>query len=315
MYVGWGCACFTGCGMPSFVFLIGNVIDSFKPDTSVDDTIKTINTISLIFTCVGIAIWITSFVMYSFLLLFSERVIKRTRTKYLESILRQESAWFDTINPSELSARLSKETNAMQKALGEKMGTIILAFAMTIAGLTFAFTRGWSFSLVLMACFPLLGLSTALMGKVLAQGSQETMKAYGQSAGYADQALNAIRVVVAYGQEEKEVKNYSKYLDRARKAGIKTHCRGAFTMALFFASIFGTYAYAFYMGSVWIYNDIYNDTFERTYTAGDILSCFFGVIFGMFSVGLATPNIKAVNDGKVAGKLAFEIIDRKPQID
>jgi len=31
------------------------------------------------------------------------------------------------------------------------------------------------------------------------------MKAYGQSAGYADQALNAIRVVAAYGQEEKEV--------------------------------------------------------------------------------------------------------------
>lgn len=127
--------------------------------------------------------------------------------------------------------------------------------------------------------------------------------------------MNAIKVVVAYGQEEKEVKNYSKYLDRARKAGIKTHCRGALTMALFFASIFGTYAYAFYMGSVWIYNDIYNDTFGRVYSAGDILSCFFGVIFGMFSVGLATPNIKAVNDGKVAGKLAFEVIDRKPQID
>lgn len=171
MYIGWGCACVTGCGMPSFVFLIGNVIDSFKPDTSVDETIKTINTISLIFTLVGIAIWCFSFVMYSFLLLFSERVAKKTRTKYLESILSQESAWFDTINPSELSARLSKEVAAMQKALGEKMGTIILAFAMTIAGLTFAFTRGWSFSLVLMASFPLLGLSTSLMGKVLAKGS------------------------------------------------------------------------------------------------------------------------------------------------
>lgn len=141
------------------------------------------------------------------------------------------------------------------------------------------------------------------------------MKAYGQSAGYADQALNAIRVVVAYGQEEKEVKNYTKYLNRARVAGIKTHCRGAFTMALFFASIFGTYAYAFYMGSVWIYNDFWNDTFERYYSAGDILSCFFGVIFGMFSVGLAAPNIKAVAEGRVAGKFTFDIIDRVPQID
>lgn len=141
------------------------------------------------------------------------------------------------------------------------------------------------------------------------------MKAYGQSAGYADQALNAIRVVVAYGQEEKEVKNYAKYLARARAAGIKTHCKGALTMALFFASIFGTYAYAFYLGSVWIYHDFHNDTFGRVYTAGDILSCFFGVIFGMFSMGLAAPNLKAVTEGRVAGKLAFDIIDRKPAID
>jgi hypothetical protein len=35
----------------------------------------------------------------------------------------------------------------------------------------------------------------------------------------------------------------------------------------------------------------------------------------MFSVGLASPNIKAVTEGRVAGKMAFDIIDRKPAID
>jgi hypothetical protein len=86
-------------------------------------------------------------------------------------------------------------------------------------------------------------------------------------------------------------------------------------MALFFSSIFGTYAYSFYLGSVWIYNDFKNDTFNRYYSAGDILSCFFGVIFGMFSMGLAAPNMKSVTEGRVAGKLAFDIIDREPAID
>ena len=31
MYVGWFFAAVTGCGMPSFAFLIGDVIDSFDP--------------------------------------------------------------------------------------------------------------------------------------------------------------------------------------------------------------------------------------------------------------------------------------------
>lgn len=42
------------------------------------------------------------------------------------------------------------------------------------------------------------------------------------------------------------------------------------------------------------------------------MSCFFGIIFGIFSLGAASPNIKAVVEGRVAGKLAYEIIDRKP---
>ena len=83
MMVGWASACITGTGMPSFVFLIGNVIDSFKPTSTPADTIGVINQMSLIFTCVGIAIWFSSYVMYSLLLMFSERVIRKTRTAYL----------------------------------------------------------------------------------------------------------------------------------------------------------------------------------------------------------------------------------------
>ena len=111
------------------------------------------------------------------------------------------------------------------------------------------------------------------------------------------------------------MRNYHKYLNRARTAGIKTHFKSSLSMAMFFASIFSTYAYSFYIGSVWIYNGIQNTTYSRAYTAGDILSCFFGVIFGMMSLGIAGPNMKAVTEGRVAGKLAFDIIDRKPTID
>lgn len=44
------------------------------------------------------------------------------------------------------------------------------------------------------------------------------------------------------------------------------------------------------------------------------MSCFFGVVFGVFALGMASPNIKAVVEGQVAGKLAYDIINRKPKI-
>jgi ABC-type multidrug transport system fused ATPase/permease subunit len=70
---------------------------------------------------------------------------------------------------------------------------------MTVSGLTFAFTKGWSFSLVILAVMPIIIFTTGMITKVMQTGFQENMKAYGQSAGYAEQALNAVRVVVAYG--------------------------------------------------------------------------------------------------------------------
>ncbi len=104
-----------------------------------------------------------------------------------------------------MGSKLAKETIAIQKALGEKMGTIILALAMCVSGMVFGFTRGWSYCLPLLAIFPVVVGSTVLMTKVMQKGFMANMVAYSQSAGYAEQALNAIQVVSAFGQEMKEV--------------------------------------------------------------------------------------------------------------
>lgn len=69
------------------------------------------------------------------------------------------------------------------------------------------------------------------------------------------------------------------------------------------------------MGSVWIEHEIYNSTYKRSYKAGDIFSAMFAVIYGIVAIGMATPNLSNVFEGRVAGKSAFEIIDRKPLID
>ena len=86
-------------------------------------------------------------------------------------------------------------------------------------------------------------------------------------------------------------------------------------LAFFMFFISATYAYSFFMGTVWIYHRIYNVTFHANYKAGDILTCFFGIFFGMFCLGMAGPNLKAITEGQTTGKMAYDIIDRKPAID
>ena len=53
---------------------------------------------------------------------------------------------------------------------------------------------------------------------------------------------------------------------------------------------------------------------ESKYTGGDMLACFLGVLFGVFSLAFTLPNFQQIVDGKSSGWYAYQIIERKPLI-
>ena len=67
--------------------------------------------------------------------------------------------------------------------------------------------------------------------------------------------------------------------------------KGIFGFALFGVIIYGSYAYGLGLGAVAI-----NDWKWEGLTNGDVISCFFGIIFGAFSLGMGAPNMKAVSE-------------------
>lgn len=53
---------------------------------------------------------------------------------------------------------------------------------------------------------------------------------------------------------------------------------------------------------------------ESKYTGGDMLACFLGVLFGVFSLAFTLPNFQQIVDGKSSGYYAYQIIEREPKI-
>ena len=72
------------------------------------------------------------------------------------------------------------------KALGEKMANLLMSLAMSVSGIAFAFTRGWWMALILLFAFPTILIASLLMGESIKKGTSENLKAYAQSAGYAE---------------------------------------------------------------------------------------------------------------------------------
>lgn len=178
----------------------------------------------------------------------------------------------------------------------------------------------------------------------------------GRSFGHAEQALQNIQVVQAFGQEEQEFDIFKERLSEAEKMARRTHFKVALAVGLLLFIVFGLFAFSFYAGSVLVVREIdntlkvttTNEDLEITapvsvtqmmlpndptqilspappsmsamhldqdkYTGGDMLACFFGVVFGVFALSFTMPHFKAIEDGKSAAYRAFQIIDQEPSI-
>ena len=73
-------------------------------------------------------------------------------------------------------------------------------------------------------------------------------------------------------------------------------------------------AFGFFIGMVFIYYKLNNPVYDRIFSGGDVISCFFGILFGAFGWGMIAPNMQAVTEGKAAACSTFEICDRIPEI-
>jgi len=185
---------------------------------------------------------------------------------------------------------------------------------MCVSGLGVAFYKGWSLALAMFAIGPIMLIGMGIFGAIMQQNTLVTMKAYSQSAGYAEQALGAIRIVACFGQEKLEIDNYNRFLMKAKEAGLKQGGAIGLSLGFFYFCIYICYCYCFLIGGVWVDEGFWNHSEDRTYLAGDCLAVFFGVLFGLFALGGTAPAFNAINIAKVAGKSAFEVIDRKPEI-
>ena len=116
------------------------------------------------------------------------------------------------------------------------------------------------------------------------------MKAYGQSAGYAEQCLSSMKVVVAFGMEKVEIKNYGKYLEAGRRAGAVEKLASGAGLSLMMTMIYLVYAYSFWVGGKFVSDGVINRSTGEIYAFNDIIAIFFGVLIGLFGFSMAGPS-------------------------
>ncbi|XP_031235863.1 phosphatidylcholine translocator ABCB4 isoform X3 [Mastomys coucha] len=255
----------------------------------------------------GAGVLVAAYIQVSFWTLAAGRQIKKIRQNFFHAILRQEMGWFDIKGTTELNTRLTDDISKISEGIGDKVGMFFQAIATFFAGFIVGFIRGWKLTLVIMAISPILGLSTAVWAKILSTFSDKELAAYAKAGAVAEEALGAIRTVIAFGGQNKELERYQKHLENAKKIGIKKAISANISMGIAFLLIYASYALAFWYGSTLV--------ISKEYTIGNAMTVFFSILIGAFSVGQAAPCIDAFANARGAAYVIFDIIDNNPKID
>ncbi|GJN17985.1 hypothetical protein PR202_gb05096 [Eleusine coracana subsp. coracana] len=251
-----------GMAEPIMALLFGNVINSFGQSTS--------ENILRIVSKVEVSCWTIA----------GERQSASIRSLYLNAVLRQDIAFFDTeLTTGQAVSRMSSDTLLIRDALGEKAGKLLQLSSSFVGSFVIAFTRGWLLTLVMLTSLPLVAIAGAISAQFLTKASSKKLTSYGDAGDIVEQTIGSIRTVVSFNGQNKAVAMYSNFIKKAYRADIEEGLINGFGM-----------------GSVLT-----------------IFFCSYGLAF--CSLGNATPSISAVAGGQSAAYRLFETIERKPEID
>lgn len=134
----------------------------------------------------------------------------------------------------------------MREGMGEKLGIFTYLVASFMSSIVISFVYGWKLTLVVLSCAPIIVIATAVVAKIQSSLSALELAAYGQAGSVAEEVLSAIRTVVAFNGEEKEVERYAEKLVPAERTGIRRGLWSGVGGGVMWLIIYLSYALAFW---------------------------------------------------------------------
>uniref|UniRef100_A0A8C5I326 ATP-binding cassette sub-family B member 5 n=1 Tax=Gouania willdenowi TaxID=441366 RepID=A0A8C5I326_GOUWI len=306
-----------GVVLPLMCIVFGEMTDSFIADAQTavgnSESSHTVTrhfsspSFAINYAIMGGVVLVAAYLQVSFWTLAAGRQVKRIRTLFFHRIMQQDIGWFDVNETGELNTRLTDDVYKIQEGIGDKAGMLVQGFTTFISSFIIGFINGWKLTLVILAISPALAISAAFFSKVLASFTSKEQTAYAKAGAVAEEVLSAIRTVFAFSGQQKEIERYHRNLEDAKRMGIKKAISANIAMGFTFMMIYISYAVAFWYGSTLI--------LAGEYTIGTLLTVFFVVLIGAFSMGQTSPNIQTFASARGAAHKVYSIIDNIPAID
>eukprot|EP00918_Siedleckia_nematoides_P106236 GHVU01231867.1.p3 GENE.GHVU01231867.1~~GHVU01231867.1.p3 ORF type:complete len:184 (+),score=44.27 GHVU01231867.1:77-628(+) len=110
----------TGCAVPVFILIFGDMLDEFVSTT------PDLDFFAALLVIIGAVTFVVSFIATTCMEMSAERQVREYRRQFFKAVVGQEMGYFDTNDPGVLSTKINSSVVLMRDAFGIKFGQVLV---------------------------------------------------------------------------------------------------------------------------------------------------------------------------------------------
>ncbi|MBS0283263.1 MAG: ATP-binding cassette domain-containing protein [Proteobacteria bacterium] len=235
-----------------------------------------------------------------------ERVVADIRARVQRHLLTLTPRFFEENRPSEIASRLTADTAQIENVVGSTMSVALRNVFTGIGGMIYLFAISPKLAGMLVLGIPVVILPIALLGRRVRAYSRHSQDRIADVGAMATETLGAMKIVQAFGQEEREAQRFAEAVEATMAAARRRILVRAVMTAIVIGLIFGSITMVLWEGAI----DVAAGRLSGGAIAAFVLTG--GIVAGAFGA-LTEVYGDLLRGAGAAGRLA-ELLAEKPEI-
>ncbi|QNQ07587.1 ABC transporter transmembrane domain-containing protein [Sphingomonas alpina] len=179
-----------------------------------------------------------------------ERVVADIRTSVQSHLLTLTPRFFEENRPSEIASRLTSDTTLIEQVVGTTVSVALRNSFTGVGGLIYLFALSPKLAGMLMLGIPAIILPITLLGRRIRNQSRTSQDRVADVGSIATETLGAMKIVQAFGQEQREATRFSDAVAATFAAARRRIGLRAVMTAIVICMIFGSITLVLWEGAI-----------------------------------------------------------------
>jgi ATP-binding cassette subfamily B protein len=245
-------------------------------------------------------------VRFYFVSWLGERVVADVRAAVQANLLRLAPAFFEENRPSEIASRLTADTSVIEQVVGTTVSVALRNIVLGTGGIIYLFSLSPKLTGLLLLGIPVIVLPIVFIGRQLRKLSRASQDRVADVGAMVDEVLGAMKVVQAFGQEEREKERFTGAVESAFGTAKRRITMRAGLVAIVIMLIFSSITLVMWQGALDVASGkMSGGTIAAFVLTGALVAGAFGALTEVYG--------DLLRGAGAAGRLA-ELIEESPGI-